>query len=463
MSDSQQALFDSGTSVGELARKRFPGGVLVEEQYFERRQAERATRRLLDDESIPALYEPAFSFERVHTRVDILRRAEDGRFDLIEVKSSTSLKDVHIPDVAIQTHVLEGCGLTIRNAYLMRIDNNYVYQGGEHDLERLFALDDVTDQTRSFMETEVHGNLERMWEALGTASTLEIGTGRHCKSPYVCPFFGHCHADEPEHPVSSLPNLRQPLEERLREEGLMDIREIPSGFTGLSAMHSRVRESVASGQPYVGANLGSRLLDIKFPAGFLDFEAFSPAVPVYVGTRPYQAMPFQWSLHILGSTGDLIHREFLDDGSGDPRERFITSLLNAVPPTGSLVAYSSYESTRMRALAREFPEYEEPLLLLCERVVDLMSIVRAEYYHPGFRGSFSIKSVLPALVPELAYDDLEISEGNAAAASYEQLVANDVPDHMIAGAKEALLNYCKRDTEAVVRVYESLMEQSAAR
>ena len=186
-------------------------------------------------------------------------------------------------------------------------------------------------------------------------------------------------------------------------------------------------------------------------------------MPVYVGTRPYQAMPFQWSLHILGSTGDLIHREFLDDGSGDPRERFITSLLNAVPPTGSLVAYSSYESTRMRALAREFPEYEEPLLLLCERVVDLMSIVRAEYYHPGFRGSFSIKSVLPALVPELAYDDLEISEGNAAAASYERLVANDVPEHVIAGVRTALLEYCKRDTEAMVRVYESLMEQSVSR
>ena len=172
-----------GTSVGELARKRFPGGVLVEEQYFERRQAERATRRLLTDESIPALYEPAFSFESVHTRVDILRRTEDGRFDQIEVKSSTSLKDVHIPDVAIQTHVLEGCGLTIRNAYLMRIDNSYVYQGGEHDLERLFALDDVTDQIRSFMETEVHGHLGRMWEALGTARTLEIGTGGTASPP----------------------------------------------------------------------------------------------------------------------------------------------------------------------------------------------------------------------------------------------------------------------------------------
>ena len=463
VSASQQALFDSGTSVGELARERFADGVLVEEQYFERRQAERTTQRLLADETIPALYEPAFSFEGVHTRVDILKRAEGSQFDLIEVKSSTGLKDVHVQDVAIQTHVLEGCGLPIRRTYLMRIDNNYVYQGGEHNLERLFALDDVTDRVRSFMETEMHDHLARMWESLGTADTLDIGTGRHCRSPYVCPFFGHCHGGEPEYPIRNLPNLRQPLELRLKEEGITDIREIPPGFAGLSDMHRRVRDSVIARRPYIGSGLCPSLSEIEFPAGFLDFEAFSPAVPVYVGTRPYEAIPFQWSLHILDSTGGLKHREFLADGDGDPRERFVISLLESVPPAGSLIAYSSYEVTRLRALAGLFPKYEGPLLRLCDRVVDLMRIVRTEYYHPEFRGSFSIKSVLPALVPELAYDDLEISEGNAAAASYERLIAGDVPESEVAFVREALLEYCKRDTEAMVRVYESLVEQADAR
>ena len=126
-------------------------------------------------------------------------------------------------------------------------------------------------------------------------------------------------------------------------------------------MHRRVRASVISGRPYVGAGLKSRLSKIEFPAMFLDFETSSPATPVYPGTRPYETIPFQWSLHILDSTGDLTHREFLDDGSGDPRERFITSLLEAVPPTGSLVAYSNYEATQMRALAAAFPQYEAPL------------------------------------------------------------------------------------------------------
>ena len=332
VSASQQALFDSGTSVGELARERFPGGVLIEERYFERRQAEATTQGLLANESIPALYEPAFSFEGVHTRVDILRRTEDGKFDLIEVKSSTSLKDVHIPDVAIQTHVVEGCELPIRRMYLMRIDNSYVYQGGDHDLEGLFALDDVTEQARSFMESEMPARLADMWESLELTETLDIGTGRHCKSPYVCPFFGHCHADEPEHPVRNLPNLGQPLELRLREEGLTDIREIPPSFPGLSAMHRRVRDSVVSGRPYVGPDLGSGLSEIEFPAGFLDFEAFSPAVPVYVETRPYEAIPFQWSLHTLDSHGGLTHREFLAHGSDDPEGGIYYESSGSGPP-----------------------------------------------------------------------------------------------------------------------------------
>ena len=439
-----------------MARQRFPGGTLVEEQYFERRQAEATTRRLLIDDLSPALYEPAFRHEGVHTRVDILRRTETGQFDLIEVKSSTRVKDVHIPDVAIQMHVVEGCGVPIRRAYLMRIDNSYVYGGGDHDLEGLFALDDVTDLIRSFMDTEMHRHLERMRESLGTTDTLAIETGRHCEAPYVCPFFGHCHEEEPEHPVRNLPRLGQALEQRLEEEGIADIGDIPTGFADMSATQQRVRDSIAAGRPYVGPGLKSKLAEIEFPAGFLDFEAFSPAVPVYVGTRPYQAIPFQWSLHILDSAGGLSHSEFLDDGNDDPRERFITSLLDAAPPAGSLVAYSSYEATRLRALANEFPQYEQTLLQLRGRIVDLLGIVRSEYYHPGFHGSFSIKSVIPTLVPDLAYDDLAIKEGNAAAASYERLIADDFPETEAARVRRALLEYCRRDTEAMVRVYGAL-------
>ena len=208
--------------------------------------------------------------------MDILRRAEGDRFDLIEVKSSTSVKDVHIPDVAIQTHVVEGYGIPIRRAYLMRVDNSYIYEGGDHDLEGLFALDDVTDLTRSFMDIEMHDHMERIRESLGTTDTLAIETGRHCQTPYVCPFFVHCHEDEPEHPIRNLPRLGQALEQRLKEDGITAIGDIPPEFSGMSATQQRVRDSIAAGLPYVGPGLKSRLAEIEFPAAFLDFEAFSP-------------------------------------------------------------------------------------------------------------------------------------------------------------------------------------------
>lgn len=454
----QQAIFDSGTLVGELARERFPGGALVEEEYFEQQQAERTTRRLISAPSVPALYEPAFSFEGIRSRVDVLARTENGEFDLIEVKSTTRVKeDVHIPDVAIQVYMTEGAGIPIRRAHLMHINTAYVYQGGEHDPEDLFTLADVTDEVRPYMENELPGHLDRMRESLRTTDTLGIETGRHCTVPYACSFIGHCHRNDPEYPIRELPNLRQPTRERLRELGIADIASIPSDFPGLSRPQSRVRDSVIANQPFVGSGLASKLGEIAFPASFLDFETISPAIPVVAGTSPYQRIPFQWSLHVRDSDGGLKHSEFLHEEDGDPRERFVTSLLAAIPSEGSIVTYSSYERSVMKELAEAFPRHRGGLLSLAERVFDLLQPIRTEYYHPGFHGSFSMKSVTPALVPDLAYDDLEIREGIAASASYSQLIASDTLPCDRDRIREALLAYCARDTEAMVRVFEALV------
>ena len=453
----QQAIFDSGASLGELAQRRFPGGFLVAEQYFEHRQAENTTRSLLADTSVPALYEPAFSFEGIRARVDVLRRINRKEFDLIEVKSTASVKDVHIPDIATQTYMAEGAGIPVVRAHLMHLNTAYVYQGGDHDLTELFTLADVTAEVRLYMEKELPGHLERMRESLNTPNTLDIETGSHCTVPYVCSFFGHCHLDEPEYPVRELPSLTLAARERLKDSGIEDVAGIPTDYPGMSHLQRRVRDSVVSGRPFVGSGLASKLREITFPASFLDFETISPAIPIYVGTRPYQRIPFQWSLHIRDSGGELTHREFLDDGSGDPRERFITSLLAAVPQAGSVVAYSSYEQSVLRELARAVPRYQDRLLALADRVIDLLKIVRSEHYHPGFHGSFSIKSITPVLVPELAYDDLDIREGTSVSAAYAQLVTGDLQEIEAEKIREDLIAYCKRDTEAMVRVYETLL------
>ena len=285
---SQQAVFDIGNAVGELARQRFPGGTLVEAAYYEQEKAESSTQALLSDAFVPALYEAAFSFEGIRTRVDILSRVDDGQgFDLIEVKSTTGFKErEHLPDVAIQLHVVEGAGVPIQRAFLMHIDNFYVYEGGYQDLIRLFVLEDVTGRARSYLADIAPGKLAEMWEALGRADTPDIETGRHCTSPYRCPFYGYCHADEPEHPIGELPRLSLKDEERLKALGLRDIGSIPPDIARLTALQRRTRESVVTGQPYVGPDLAKQLSLIEFPASFLDFETLGPAIPLFVGTRP---------------------------------------------------------------------------------------------------------------------------------------------------------------------------------
>ena len=459
---SQQAIFDTGNLVGELARGRFPGGTLIDAAYYEQDGADISTRELLADASVPALYEAAFSFEGIRTRVDILTRADEREgFNLIEVKSTSRFKErEHLPDVAIQLHVVEGNGVPIRRAYLMHIDTSYVYEGGEHDLTRLFHLEDVTEMARDYLADVVPGKLAEMWESLGQAATLDIETGRHCTSPYRCLFYGHCHTDEPEHPIGELPRLSQRIEKRLKGLGIRDIGNIPSDAPGLSDVQRRVRDSVISGKPFVGSDLGERLSGIEFPASFLDFETIAPAVPIFVDTRPYQWIPFQWSLHVQDSEGSLSHRDYLHEGDDDPRRGFIESLLEAVPDTGSIVVYSNFEEQVLRQLAAEFPRYEAQLAALRERLVDLLQIVRDCYYHPEFHGSFSIKSVVPVLAPGLSYDELEIPEGRAASATYQRLLTDDVPPPEATKIRQSLLAYCAQDTEAMVRVYEALLKEA---
>ena len=240
-----QARFDTGTTVGDVARQRFPNGRLIAETYLEHDQALDTTETLLTDASVPALYEPAFTFQGIRTRVDVLNRTALGGFDLVEVKSSTRLKPEHITDVAIQVYAVEGSGIPIRGAYLMHLNNTYVYQGGDHDLEQLFTLQDVSDPARSFIEKSVPNDLSRMWSTLQLDTPPEIETGSHCTKPYRCSFYGHCHQDSPR----------------------------------------------TKRQPYISPALSSRLGEITFPAGFLDFETFNPAIPLYPGDTSLSGNP----------------------------------------------------------------------------------------------------------------------------------------------------------------------------
>ena len=456
---ASQAVLDSGTGVGELARQRFPGGVLVREQFYEHSQAVASTAKAMQDESIPSLYEAAFTFEGIRTRVDVLRRTGGGSYDLVEVKSSTGVKAEHVADVAIQLYVLEGSGVPVAGVFLMHIDTSYVYTGGPYDLDSLFRIEDITERARAYLES-LRGQLSGMWETLALDAPPPIEIGPQCSRPYRCPFYGLCHQGLPEHYVEQLPSANAGLLERLRSQGILDIRHIPPEFTGLSRTQQRVRNAVAEGLPYIGQGLASAIEGVGRPVYFLDFETFNPGLPVYPMTSPYQVIPFQWSLHLQGSAGGLSHQAYLHAGADDPRQAFASSLLDAVSPEGNILVYSSYERSVTRRLAELLPHLRDALTGLSERYVDLLGIVREHYYHPSFHGSYSLKAVLPALVPDLTYDDLEIREGSVASLYYARMIDPEVSTEEADTLRQAMLAYCERDTLALVRVVDALRAAS---
>ncbi|MDM8000144.1 MAG: DUF2779 domain-containing protein [Dehalococcoidia bacterium] len=457
--EAQQALFDAGALVGEMARQLYPGGILMDHDYLHIDEAVASTKALLGDTSLAAIYEAGFEFDDIRVRTDILARAKGGRFDLVEVKSGTGVKEEHIPDLAIQLYVLRGAGVRAGRTWLAHLNKDYVYPGGGYDLDQLFKVEDVSKRVQEY-QAEIPPALRQMRLALREADAPDIEPGRQCSVPYDCPFFDFCHQDAPEYPVSELPRATERLLMRLKAAGIRDIREIAPGFSGLNPLQKRVRDCVVEGRAYIDPAVRAELQGLVYPVHFLDFETFSPAIPRYAGTRPYQAVPFQWSDHILGADGKLTHEEFLHDGKGDPREPLARSLLETLGAGGSIMVYSGFEEARIRELARDLPRFSKDLLALLEgRLVDLLPILQRHCYHPDFHGSFSLKAVLPALVPDLDYDDLAITDGQAASLAYEEIIYEGTTDDRREQLREELLRYCGRDTEAMVRLVETLLRR----
>ena len=236
-----------------------------------------------------------------------------------------------------------------------------------------------------------------MWEAFQAETVPTVDTGPHCTSPYRGLFYSHCHQQVTDHPISDLPRGSRDFLDGLKESGIEARRLIPADYPGLNTLQKQVRECIVNDSAFVGPKLLTKLREINFPVSFLDFETFNPALPVYVGTSPYQAVPFQWSLHIKPMSGHLSHMSFLGSDQDDPRHALVESLLKAIPPEGKIVAYSNYEQRIMKDLAAEIPAFEDAILDLCDRTFDFLKLVREQYYRPQFHGSFSIKSVFQPL------------------------------------------------------------------
>ncbi len=453
-----QAMFDMGTEVGELARSRFPGGALVTAGYRQTEDALAQTAALIQDLTVPAIFEAAFLHGGVLIRADVLERVQAAEeqscgWRLIEVKSSTKVKDVHLEDLAVQSEVILGAGLTLVSVCLMHINTGYLYRDGAIDLTELFSIQDLSDAVAQ-RRAAVPERLATMNRMLLQTQPPAIEPDQHCHTPFDCPFWEHCTKDKPARWIHYLPGSKQVVDQ-LTQQGVTTIDEIPLG-TKLSPVQRRVKENVE----WVSAKLGPVLKAVQYPVHHLDFETVMLAVPRISETRPYQALPVQWSNHIEQATGELRHEEFLHRDVSDPRKVLAESLLESLGEQGSICVYSPYERSILEQLAAAVPSLREALSRIVSRLWDLFPIIRDHYYHPAFGGSYSIKSVLPAMVPSLAYDDLAIKEGSHAASQYYRMVFVETDWVEQAKIQEALLAYCKRDTLAMVELRRALKKKA---
>jgi Domain of unknown function(DUF2779) len=448
--------FAQGHEVGRLARDAFPGGVAIEDGPGGLDAALARTAALVSDPAVPAIFEATVRHDDVLVRVDVLARGTRGGWRLIEVKSTTGVKAHHLPDVAIQRHVLAGSGLTVEAVAVMHLSRDYVYPGGALDPARLFAVVDVTPQVDA-LALDLPRLLVELRATLAADTPPDIAPGLQCTKPHLCEFFDQCNAPLPLDDIANLPGLHGKRLDALVARGITRIAELPADFA-LNPRQERARRAVLAERMLVEAPLAGELAGLGYPRYFMDFETLGPAIPRFAGMRPYDGIPFQWSVHVVRAPGAAPeHRQFLADTDADPRRRFLEALVAAIGESGPVVVYNArFEGQYLEALGQALPDLAPAAARIRARLWDLLPVVRQHVYHPEFRGSFSLKRVLPAVVPALAYEGLEVAEGSAAGPVWDLLVRGHPEPAVAARLEAALREYCRRDTLGMVELVRAL-------
>ena len=458
-SAASQAAFKVGYQVGDIARQVYDPkdiGVLIDAQTDGFDAAFARTQELL--KSAQPIFEAGFRAEGGLAFADVMlpiKRGAKLSWRMVEVKSSTSVKDYHRDDVAIQAFLARASGVALDSIALAHIDSAWTY-AGKGDYGGLLVESDLTDDALS-REEEVRGWISSAQNLVVKKKPPQVSTGKHCTQPFECGFLPHCQSAEPQaaQPIGWLPGrLSNKLSAHIEANSLIELRDAPDNM--LNEKQQRVKGVMLSGKAWfdkVGA--ANSLAAYKLPAYFLDFETIQFAVPIWKGTRPYQQIPFQFSMHSLSRTGKLEHKAFLDLSGTDPSNAFAKALVAACGGRGPIFVYNAgFETARIRELVGRFPILSKQLLSLNERVVDLLQVARDHYYHPSQQGSWSIKAVLPALFPELDYNYLGgVQDGGMAMDIFFEALAPETTATRKAEIKGQLLAYCALDTYAMVRLW----------
>ncbi len=451
---SVQAIMDQGTVVGELAQTLFLGGIKLQRDYMPDKQAEKSLEAA---KLRKPLFEAGFVYKQAYALADILNPVAKNAWDLIEVKSSSGVKEEYYRDIAFQKYVYEGSGLKIRKCYLMYINNQYVRKG-KIDPKKLFATEDVTRQCDDLIP-EIEADIADMFETIQKNDEPRVKISPHCNKPYSCLLKDMCWDFLPQKDdIFSLYFGKRKAYE-LMERGVLRITDINKNVS-LSYKQSIQVTCHRTQTPHIDKKGIKGFLDIlKYPLYFLDFETINPAIPVYDDTRPFEAIPFQYSLYVVKNKGSKPEcHSYIAPGDKGPREEILKQLKKLLGNSGSVIAYNaSFEKTTLRHASEAYSQYQDWVAAIEERLVDLLAPFRGFlYYHPCQEGSASLKNVLPSMTKS-SYDDMEIAGGNTASIEYYRVTfEKDITEKERQRVYSALEKYCDLDTKGMVEIVEAL-------
>ena len=458
-SAATQASFATGHKVGDIAQQIYDPkgeGALIDPRVEGFEEAFARTQVLL--RSAFPIFEAGYKAEGALAFADVMLPVKQGgknAWRMVEVKSSTLVKSYHREDAAVQAFVARASGVPLTAIALAHIDSQWVYPGGG-DYRGLLVENDLTEESFARAD-EVREWIAQAQRVAISKKEPQVATGLQCNDPYACGFLAHCQSQEPqaEQPLHWLPGpFGAALKKHVAETGVTELRDVPDAV--LNDRQLKVKTHTLSGAVYFNQPAAAQQLSAyKLPAYFMDFETIQFAVPIWKGTRPYQQIPFQFSVHRLSRTGKLEHREFLDLSGDDPTRAFAQALIADCGERGPIFVYNAgFEKKRISDLAEFFPDLAKALLSLNERVVDLLPIAREHFYHPDQHGSWSIKAVLPAICPDLKYADLDgVQDGGAAMDAYLEALSPQTTAARKAAIEQQLLAYCALDTRALVRLW----------
>lgn len=451
-----QAIFDQGILVGQYAQQLFPDGVEIKSEHFEIDKTLKDTQEALKLRK--PLFEAGFSYKNAFARADILNPIGKEAWDIIEVKSSTEVKDINLHDLALQWYTYQGAGLDIKRCHILHINKEYIRRG-EIDPQKLFVSEDVTKYVMNILP-EVEEMLEEMVKVIAAKKYPEVAIGLHCSDPYDCPLHEKCFKFLPTHNPLTLYYLKKEKAFGLINDGITDILRFNDSIA-LSDKQKIQIQSLHSKQEYVNKEgIRSFLETLEYPLYYLDFETMGTAIPLFDDVKPYQQIPFQFSLHIQEShKGKIEHISYLAEGREDPRPELLKLLKKYIGNNGSIIAYNaSFEKGRLKELAEVFSSYREWNQKIQDRIIDLLDPFKAfYYYHYKQEGSASLKSVLPVLTGK-GYEGMAIADGGTASYEYLRVTFSDVDTLDRQRVREQLEKYCGQDTLGMVWIVEKLRE-----